>query len=104
MSMNFLIMPFSDFHIFELYEVSDIVINKCSTRHLLINKALITNRCLLVKTLKMFRIPCMLQDFSLLCLEFVIAWPDDSGYDVRSFPVGAQFSMRGIFSCRQELL
>ena len=102
--MNFLTMPFSDFHIFELYEMHDIVIKKCSTRYLLINKALITNRHLLVKTLKMFRIPCMLQDFSLFCLEFVIAWPDDSGYNVGTFPVGAQFSMCWIFSCRQELL
>ena len=104
MSMNLLILPFSDFHISELYEMSDNELNKCSTGHLIINKALITNQRLLVKTLKMFRIPCMLQDFSLFCLEFVIAWPDDSGYDVRTFPVGAQFSMRWVFPCRQELL
>ena len=34
--MNLLIMPFSDFHISELYEMSDNELNKCSTRHLTI--------------------------------------------------------------------
>ena len=45
MSMNFLIMPFSDIYIYiyisELYDVSDNVINKYSTRHLVINKAIL---------------------------------------------------------------
>ena len=41
MSMNILIMPFSDFHISELYEMSDNVINKCSTCHLIIDEALL---------------------------------------------------------------
>ena len=39
--MNLLTMPFSDFHISELYEMFDNVINKCSTRHLMINKTLL---------------------------------------------------------------
>ena len=41
MSMNFLTMPFSDFYISELFEMSDNIINKCSTRHLIISKALL---------------------------------------------------------------
>ena len=91
MSMYLLIVPFSVSYIYELFEVSNYIINERPTCHIRSDKALliITNRCLLVKTLKMFCIPCVLQDFSLLCLEFVIAWSDDSGYDVRTFPVGA---------------
>ena len=62
MAMNFLIVYFSELHISELFGMSNKTINERSTRHLKIDKALfnITNRCLLVKTLKMFRIPCML--------------------------------------------
>ena len=37
MSMNLLIIPFYDFHISELYEMSDNVINKFSTFHLIID-------------------------------------------------------------------
>ena len=61
MAMNFLIVYFSEPHISELFGMSKITSER-STRHLKIDKALfnITNRCLLVKTLKMFRIPCML--------------------------------------------
>ena len=57
-----LIVPFSEFYISELFGTSDNIINERSTRHLRINRALfnLINRCLLVKTLKMFRIPCML--------------------------------------------
>ena len=39
--MNFLIMPFSDFRISDLYEMSDNIINKYSTRHLIVNKAIL---------------------------------------------------------------
>ena len=62
MSMNFLIMYFSETYISELFGMSNKITGECSTRHLRIDKALfnITNRCLLVKTLKMFRIPCVL--------------------------------------------
>ena len=47
---------------FELSEMSNKITNKRSTRHLKIDNSLfkITNRCLLVKTFKMLRIPCML--------------------------------------------
>ena len=91
MSMYLLIVPFSVSYIYELFEVSNYIINERPSCHIRSDKALliITNRCLLVKTLKMFCIPCVLQDFSLFCLEFVIAWSDDSGYDVRTFSVGA---------------
>ena len=41
MYMNLLIIPFSDFHISELYEMSDNVINKCSTCHLIIDAAVL---------------------------------------------------------------
>ena len=46
----------------ELSETSNKITSKRSTRHLKIDNALfkITNRCLLVKTLKMLRIPSML--------------------------------------------
>ena len=91
MSMDLLIVLFPVSYIYELFEMSDYIIHECPTCPIGSDKALliITNRCLLVKTLKMFRIPCVLQDFSLFCLEFVIAWSDDSGYYVRTFPVGA---------------
>ena len=61
MSMNFLIMYFSEFYISELFGMSNKITSECSTRHLRIDGALfnITNRCLLVKTLKMLRIPCV---------------------------------------------
>ena len=62
MTMNFLIMYFSESYISELFGMSDKITNERLTRHLKIYKALfhITNRCLLVKTPKMLRIPCML--------------------------------------------
>ena len=41
MSKNFLTMPVSDFYISELFKMSDNIINKRSTRHLIINKALL---------------------------------------------------------------
>ena len=41
MSMYLLIVPFSDFHISELYEMSDNVFNRYSTLHLVINKAIL---------------------------------------------------------------
>ena len=91
MSMYLLIVPFSVSYIYKLFEVSNYIINERPTCHIRSDKVLliITNRCLLVKTLKMFRIPCVLQDFSVFCLKLVIAWSDDSGYDVRTFLVGA---------------
>ena len=62
MAMKLLIVYFSESYISELFGTSNKITSECSTRHLKIDKALfnITNRCLLVKTLKMFRIPCML--------------------------------------------
>ena len=89
MSMNFLIMYFFEPYISELFGMSNKITSECSTHHLKIDKALfnITNRCLLVKLLKMFRISCVLLNFSFLCLELIIAWSDDSRYDVRAFPV-----------------
>ena len=53
---------FSEAHIFKLFGMSNKITGEHRTRHLRINNALfkITNRCLLVKMLKMFRIPCML--------------------------------------------
>ena len=53
---------FFELHIFELFGMSNKITGEHTTRHLKIDNALfkITNRCLLVKTLKMFRIPCML--------------------------------------------
>ena len=53
---------FSEPHISELFGTSNKITNERSTRHLRIDNALfkITNRCLLVKMLKMFRIPCVL--------------------------------------------
>ena len=62
MSMNFPIVYFSLFYISELLEISNQITSVRPTRHIRIDKALfnITNRCLLVKTLKMLRIPCVL--------------------------------------------
>ena len=62
MSMNFVIMYFSESYISELFGMSNKITSECLTRYLKIDKALfnITNQCLLVKTLKMFRIPCVL--------------------------------------------
>ena len=53
---------FSEPHIFELFGMSNKISSEHPTRHLRINYTLfkITNRCLLVKTLKMLRIPCVL--------------------------------------------
>ena len=55
-------MQFSESYIFKLFGMSNKITSERSTSHLRIDKALfnITNRCLLVKTLKMLRIPCML--------------------------------------------
>ena len=62
MAMNFLIVYFSESYISELFGISNKITSERLTRHLKIDKALfnITNRCLLVKTLKMLCIPCML--------------------------------------------
>ena len=62
MAMNFLIVYFSELHISELFRTYNKITSERSTRYLKTYKALfnITNRCLLVKTLKMFCIPCML--------------------------------------------
>ena len=75
----------------ELLETSNKINNKRSNRHLKIDNALfkITNRSLLIKMLKVFCIPSMMWNFSLLCLELVISWSDDAGYAVGAFPVGA---------------
>ena len=61
MAMNFLIVYSSESYISELFGVSNKITSDL-TRHLKIDKALfnITNRRLLVKTLKMLCIPCML--------------------------------------------
>ena len=62
MAMNFLIVYFFEHYMSELLITSNKITSERSTRHLKIDEALfnISNRCLLVKTLKMFRIPCML--------------------------------------------
>ena len=62
MAMNFLIVYFSESYISKLFGMSNKMTNERPTRHLKTDKALfnITNRRLLVKTLKMLRIPCML--------------------------------------------
>ena len=53
---------FSAHSMAELFETSNKVTNKRSTRHLKIDNALfeVTNRGLLIKTLKVFRIPGMM--------------------------------------------
>ena len=75
----------------ELIETSNKITPKCSVRHPKTDNALFTtkNRGLLIKMLKMFSIPSMMQNFSLLRLEFVIARSDDAGYDVGALPVGS---------------
>ena len=62
MAMNFLIVYFSESYISELFGMSNKITSERSTRHLKIDKSLfnITNQRLLVKMLKMLRIPCML--------------------------------------------
>ena len=62
MAMNFLIVYVSKHCMPELLMTSNKITSERSTCHLKIDKALfnITNRRLLLKTLKMFRIPCML--------------------------------------------
>ena len=74
----------------ELFETSNKITNKRSVRHPKTDNALfkITNRGLLIKTLKVFSIISMMQNFSLLRLEFVIAQSDDVRYDVGALPVG----------------
>ena len=73
----------------ELFGTSNKITHKRSVRHPKTDNALfkITNRGLLIKTLKMFSIPSMMQNFSLLRLEFVIARSDDARYDVGALPV-----------------
>ena len=75
----------------ELFEMSNKITNKRLVRHPKNDNALFknTNRGLLIKTLKVFSIPSMMQKFSLLRLEFVIAWSDDTRYDVWALPVGS---------------
>ena len=53
---------FSEHHMFELFGTSNKIISKHSTRQLKIDKSpfKITNRGLLIKTFKVFRIPCMM--------------------------------------------
>ena len=82
---------FSEHSMSELFETSNKTTSKRSNRHLKIDNASfkITNRGLLIKTLKVFHIPSMTKNFSLLCLELVIAWSDDARYNVGAFPVGA---------------
>ena len=75
----------------ELFETPNKVTNKRSVRHPKTDKVLFktTNRGLLIETLKVFSIPSMMQNFSLLRLEFVIAFSDDARYDVGALPVGS---------------
>ena len=75
----------------ELFEMSNKITNKRSVHHPKTDNALFktTNRGLLIKMLKVFSIPSMMQNFSLLRLEFVIARSDDSRYDVGALPVGS---------------
>ena len=75
----------------ELFEEFNKITNKRSVRHPKTDNALFktTNRGLLIKTLKVFSIPSMTQNFSPLHLEFVIARSDDARYDVRALPVGS---------------
>ena len=75
----------------ELSETSDKIINKRTVRHPKTDNTLfkITNQGLLIKTLKVFSIPSMMQNFSLLRLEFVIARSDDARYDVGALPIGS---------------
>ena len=82
---------FSAHSMSELFETSNKITNKRSVRHLKTDNALFktTNRGLLIKTLKVFSIPSMMQNFSLLRLEFVIARSDDTRYDVGALPVGS---------------
>ena len=75
----------------ELSETSDKIINKHTTCQPKTNNTLfkITTRGLLIKTLKVLNIPSMMQNFSLLRLEFVIVRSDDARYDVGALPVGS---------------
>ena len=59
----------------ELFKTSNKITNKRSACDLKTDNALfkITNRGLLIKTLKVFSVLRMMQNFSLLPLEFVIA-------------------------------
>ena len=53
---------FSERSMSELFEMSNKITSKRSNRHLKIDNASfkITNQCILIKTLKMFRIPSMM--------------------------------------------
>ena len=75
----------------ELFETSNKITNKRSVRHSKTDNALFktTNRGLLIKTLKVFSIPSMMRNFSLIRLEFIIARSDDARYDVGAFLVGS---------------
>ena len=86
-----IVCNFSTHSMSELFETSNNITNKRSNRHPKIDNASfkITNQGLLIKTLKVFRIPCMMYNFSLLCLELVIARSNDAGYVVGAFQVGA---------------
>ena len=82
---------FSAHSMSELFKTSNTITNKRLVRHSKTDNALFktTNRGLLIKTLKVFNIPSMMQNFSLIRLEFVIARSDDARYDVGAFPVGS---------------
>ena len=82
---------FSAHSMAELFETFNKITNKHSVRHPKTNNALfkITNRGLLIKTLKMFNIPSVMQNFSLLRLEFVIARSDYARCDVEALLVGS---------------
>ena len=82
---------FSGHSMAELFEAFNKITNKRSDCHPRTDNALFktTNRGLLIKTLKVFSIPSMTRNFSLLRLDFVIARSDDVRYDVGALPVGS---------------
>ena len=59
---HFVVYNFSEHNMSELFEMSNKITSKCSNRHLKIDNASfkITNRGLLIKTLKVFCIPSMM--------------------------------------------
>ena len=75
----------------ELSVTSNKIINKRTVRHPKTDNTLfkITSRGLLIKTLKVLSIPSMMQNFSLLRLEFIIARSDNARYNVGALPVGS---------------
>ena len=58
---HYVVCNFSERSMFELFETSNKITSNCSNRHLKIDNASfkITNRGLLIKMLKVFRIPSM---------------------------------------------